>query len=41
MAGETDDLHFARKINPSTPRRDDANGAVIYPKHSTRRCTAT
>ena len=30
MVGETDDLHFAHKINPSVLRRDDAN---IYPKH--------
>ena len=33
MACETDDLHFARKINPNTLRRDDANGTIIYPKH--------
>ena len=33
VVGETDDLHFAHKINPSTLRRDDANGTIIYPKH--------
>ncbi len=31
--GETDDLHFARRINPTTLERDDANGTIIYPKH--------
>ncbi len=31
--GETNDLHFARRINPSTLERDDANGTIIYPKH--------
>ena len=31
--GETDGLHFAQRINPSTLRRDDANGTIIYPKH--------
>ena len=31
--GETDDLHFAHRINPSTLERDDANGTIIYPKH--------
>ena len=29
----TDDLHFAHRINPSTLKRDDANGTIIYPKH--------
>ena len=33
VVGETDGLHFAQKINPSTLRRDDANGTIIYPKH--------
>ena len=33
VVGETDDLHFAQKINPRTLRRDDANGTIIYPKH--------
>ena len=31
--GETDGLHFAQRINPRTLRRDDTNGAIIYPKH--------
>ena len=31
--GETDDMHFARRINPATLRHDDANGTVIHPKH--------
>ena len=31
--GETDDLHFAQRINPTTLERDDANGTIIYPKH--------
>ena len=31
--GETDGLHFAQRINPSTLRRDGANGTIIYPKH--------
>ena len=31
--GETDGLHFAQRINPSTLRRDDDNGTIIYPKH--------
>ena len=31
--GETDGLHFAQRINPSTLRRDDASGTIIYPKH--------
>ena len=31
--GETDGLHFAQRINPSTLRRDDAGGTIIYPKH--------
>ena len=33
VVGETDDLHFARRINPTTLQRDDANGTIIYPKH--------
>ena len=33
VVGETDDLHFARRINPNTLERDDANGTIIYPKH--------
>ena len=33
VVGETDDLHFAHRINPTTLKRDDANGTIIYPKH--------
>ena len=33
VVGETDDLHFAHKINPVTLQRDDADGTLIYPKH--------
>ena len=33
VAGETDGLHFARRINPRTLKRDDRNGTIIYPKH--------
>ena len=33
LVGETDELHFARKINPVTLQRDDAGGALLYPKH--------
>ena len=34
VLGETDGLHFARKINPQTLERDDGpSGTVIYPKH--------
>lgn len=33
MVGYTDDLHFARRINPVTLERDDMNGTIIYPKH--------
>ena len=31
--GETDGLHFAQPINPTTLKRDDANGTIVYPKH--------
>ena len=31
--GETDGLHSAYKMNPTTLRRDDAYGTIIYPKH--------
>ena len=31
--GETDELHFAHRVNPRTLRRDDRNGTIIYPKH--------
>ena len=33
VIGETDELHFARKVNPTTLQRDDAAGTLIYPKH--------
>ena len=33
VVGETDGLHFAQRINPTTLERDDANGSIIYPKH--------
>ena len=33
VVGETDDLHFAKKINPTTLERDDTGGTIIYPKH--------
>ena len=33
VVGETDELHFARKVNPVTLRRDDANGTLMRPAH--------
>ena len=33
VVGESDGLHFAQRINPTTLERDDANGTIIYPKH--------
>ena len=33
MVGITDDLHFARRINPVTLAEDSTNGTIIYPKH--------
>ena len=33
VVGETDELHFARKVNPSTLQRDDTAGTLIHPKH--------
>ena len=33
VVGETDELHFAKKINPATLERDDTDGTIIYPKH--------
>ena len=33
VVGETDDLHFAHKIHPTTLQRDDTNGTIIHPKH--------
>ena len=33
VVGETDELHFAHRINPRTLQRDDTSGTLIYPKH--------
>ena len=33
VVGETDALHFARKVSPTTLERDDTNGTIIHPKH--------
>ena len=33
VVGDTDELHFAHKINPTTLQRDDAAGTLIHPKH--------
>ena len=33
VVGETDELHFARKVNPTTLARDDSGGIRMYPKH--------
>ncbi len=33
VVGETDELHFAYKVNPATLQRDDVAGTRIYPKH--------
>ena len=33
VVGETDELHFAKKINPSTLSVDEAVGTLIYPRH--------
>ncbi len=33
VIGETDALHFAHKIHPTTLQRDDTNGTIIHPKH--------
>ena len=33
VIGETDELHFARKVNPATLQRDDATGILIHPRH--------
>ena len=33
VVGETDSLHFAKKISPATLRRDDSGGTILYPKH--------
>ena len=31
--GETDELHFAYRIDPHNLRRNDQDGKIIYPKH--------
>ena len=33
VVGQTDERHFAYKINPLTLQRDDMGGTLIYPKH--------
>ena len=33
VIGETNELHFARQINPVTLQRDDAGGTLIHPRH--------
>ena len=33
VIGQTDALHFAHKLNPSTLQRDDAGGILIHPRH--------
>ena len=33
VVGETDELHFAYRIDPRTLRRDDQGGTILYPKH--------
>ena len=33
VVGETDERHFAYKLNPRTLQRDDASGTLIHPKH--------
>ena len=33
VVGETDELHFAHKVNPSSLQRDDVRGTLIHPKH--------
>jgi len=33
IVGETDERHFARKVNPTTLQRDDTAGTLIHPKH--------
>ncbi|MDE0420900.1 MAG: DUF1501 domain-containing protein [Gammaproteobacteria bacterium] len=33
VVGETDERHFAHRINPETLERDDQHGTIIYPKH--------
>ena len=33
VVGETDELHFAYRIDPRNLRRNDQDGTIIYPKH--------
>ena len=33
VIGETDERHFAQRINPASLERDDREGTIIYPKH--------
>lgn len=33
VIGETDELHFARMVNPATLNRDDIDGTQIHPRH--------
>ncbi len=33
VVGETDELHFARKVNPTTLQTDDVAGTRIHPRH--------
>ena len=33
VVGETDELHFAYRVDPHNLRRDDQGGTIIYPKH--------
>ncbi len=33
VVGETDALHFAHKIHPTTLQQDDTHGNIIHPKH--------
>ncbi len=33
VVGETNEIHFARKVNPATLQRDDTGGTLIHPKH--------
>lgn len=33
VVGETDEMHFAQRVDPATLRRDSANGTVVHPNH--------
>ena len=33
VVGETNELHFAYRVDPHNLRRDDQGGTIIYPKH--------